>query len=86
MWIVHELSIAISLVDVACEKAADLGGPRVLALHLRLGALSGVVKEALLFAYDAAARDTRVAGARLEIEEAPGRELELAALEVEDDA
>lgn len=68
---VHELSIAVSLVEAACEKAAELGGVRVEALHLRLGPLSGVVKEALLFSFDLAAEGTEIAGARLEIEDVP---------------
>ena len=68
---VHELSIALSLVDAACEAAAPLGDVRVEALHVRLGALSGVVKEALVFCFDMAARGTRIDGARLDIEDVP---------------
>jgi hydrogenase nickel incorporation protein HypA/HybF len=68
---VHELSIAVSLVETACEKAASLGDVRVEALHLRLGALSGVVREALLFSFDVAAEGTPLAGARLEITDVP---------------
>jgi hydrogenase nickel incorporation protein HypA/HybF len=67
----HELSIAMSLVDAACEKAAELGGVRVEALNVRLGALSGVVREALAFSFDLAAEGTEIAGARLAIEEVP---------------
>ena len=63
--------MAMSLVELACEKASGLGDVRVEALHLRLGALSGVVKEALLFSFDVAAEGTPVAGARLEIEDVP---------------
>jgi hydrogenase nickel incorporation protein HypA/HybF len=68
----HELSIALSLVDVAGEEA-DRVGPdvRVVALRLRLGRLSGVVKEALAFSFEVASQGTRVDGARLEIEEIP---------------
>jgi hydrogenase nickel incorporation protein HypA/HybF len=66
---VHELSIALSLVDAACEAAAPLGNVRVEALHVRLGALSGVVKEALAFSFAIAASGTRIDGARLDIEE-----------------
>jgi hydrogenase nickel incorporation protein HypA/HybF len=68
---VHELSIATSLVEVACEKACGLGDVRVEALHVRLGALAGVVKEALLFSFEIAAQGTPIAGARLEIEDVP---------------
>jgi hydrogenase nickel incorporation protein HypA/HybF len=67
----HELSIAISLVEVAEEQAERLGGVRVEALKLRLGALSGVVRDALLFSFDLAAAGTAIEGARLEIEEIP---------------
>lgn len=66
----HELSIAVSLIEMAAEEAERLG-VRVEALHLRLGALSGVVREALLFSFDLAAEGTAIAGARLEIEDVP---------------
>jgi hydrogenase nickel incorporation protein HypA/HybF len=65
------MSIAMSLVEVACEQAERLGEARVVALHVRLGPLSGVVKEALEFSFELAAADTAIAGARLEIEEVP---------------
>lgn len=65
----HELSIALSLVDVACEEMTRLGCLRVDSVHVRLGPLSGVVKDALLFSFDAAAAGTPLQGARLEIED-----------------
>lgn len=65
----HELSIALSLVDAACEQLPDLGAhARVRALHVRVGALSGVVPEALMFSFDVAAAGSAIAGARLRIE------------------
>jgi hydrogenase nickel incorporation protein HypA/HybF len=66
--VMHELSIAMSLVDLACEEAARLGGPRVEALHVRIGPLAGVVCDALAFSFALAAADTAVAAARLVIE------------------
>ncbi|HEY1496909.1 MAG TPA: hydrogenase maturation nickel metallochaperone HypA [Candidatus Solibacter sp.] len=80
----HELSIAMSIVEVASEEAQRQGGARVEAVHLKLGALSGVVKDALLFSWDLACEDSPIAGAKLEIEEARGTELEVTALEIED--
>ena len=65
----HELSIAISLLDVAAEEAERHGGGRVLAIHLRLGPLSGVVKEALLGAFELARESADMEGCRLLIEE-----------------
>ena len=67
----HELSVALSLVEVACEKVATLGDARVDAVCVRLGPLSGVAKEALSFCFEAAARGTPLEGARLEIEDVP---------------
>lgn len=67
----HELSIAYSLVQMAGEAAANAGIHSVQAVHLRLGALSGVVEEALLFSYDIAAQGTILEGSRLIIEKIP---------------
>jgi hydrogenase nickel incorporation protein HypA/HybF len=78
----HELSIALSLVDLACEEKERRQLPTVRALHLRLGSLSGVVTDALVFSFDLAAAGTCIEGARLKVKETPGQELELYALEV----
>lgn len=67
----HELSIALSIVEGASEEAARHSGQQVEAVHLKLGKLSGVVREALLFSYELACEGTRLAGSRLEIEEIP---------------
>jgi len=66
----HELSIAVSIVELAQEEAERLGG-RVTAVHLRLGALCGVMKEALETSYEVACADTPLQGSRLVIEELP---------------
>lgn len=67
----HELSIAISLVEAASEKAAEVGAERVQTVYLKVGALSGVVRDALLFSFDVAAEGTPLEGATLEIEPVP---------------
>jgi hydrogenase nickel incorporation protein HypA/HybF len=83
----HELSIALSLVELASEELARLGDVRLGAVHVRVGTLSGVVPEALRFSFDVAADGTTIAGARLEIEPvADSRELQLRGLEVFDNA
>jgi hydrogenase nickel incorporation protein HypA/HybF len=66
----HELSIAMSIVELAGEEA-DRRGVHVDAVHLRLGALSGVVKEALLSCYEMACEGTSLKGSRLLIDEVP---------------
>ena len=67
----HELSIAMSLIEVATEEAERLGNVSVEALRVRLGPLSGVVSDALQFSYELAVAGTPIEGARLEIEEIP---------------
>jgi hydrogenase nickel incorporation protein HypA/HybF len=80
----HELGIAMSIADAAEEEALRHAGARVCAVHLRLGGLSGVVREALLFSWNASCEGTSLAGVPLVIEEVPGKDLEVAALELED--
>lgn len=67
----HELSIAYSLVETAVTAAYQNNIDHVDVVHLRLGKLSGVVKDALLFGYDVATENTILSGSRLEIEEVP---------------
>ena len=67
----HELSIAMSIVELAEEEIERRGGVQITAVHLKLGALSGVVKEALLASYEMACEGTSLAGSRLVIEDLP---------------
>ena len=64
----HELSIAVRVVETLTE---DLDGETgsVMSVRLRVGALSGVVPDALRFAWDVACRDSRLDGSALEIDE-----------------
>jgi hydrogenase nickel incorporation protein HypA/HybF len=64
----HELSIAMSILDMAGEEARRHDA-RVEAVHLKLGPLSGVVKEALLSAWEIARESSPLKGARLVIED-----------------
>jgi hydrogenase nickel incorporation protein HypA/HybF len=64
----HELSIASSIVELAQEEA-ERRAVRVIAIHLTLGALSGVVREALEGSYEMAAAGTPLEGSRLVIRE-----------------
>ena len=66
----HELSIAMSIVEAAVDEA-QRRGVQVSAVHLRLGALAGVVKDALLFSYEVACQNTPLAGSKLIVEDVP---------------
>ena len=65
----HELSIALSIVDGALEELQRQGAAEATAVHLRVGRLSGVDKDALLFSYGVACQDTVLATSRLVIED-----------------
>jgi len=81
----HELSIALSLVDAVCDELPRLGERvSVRRVVIRVGALSGVVPAALKFAYDVATEGSPIAGSGLDIEEVAGRVLELKGVEVVD--
>lgn len=66
----HELSVAMGIVEGVEEESARHDG-HVNAVHLRLGPLSGVVKEALLSAFELACAGSSIEGARLIVEEVP---------------
>ena len=60
----------MSIVELA-EEEAEKRGVQITAIHLKLGALSGVVKEALLASYEMACDDLPLKGSRLVIEDVP---------------
>jgi hydrogenase nickel incorporation protein HypA/HybF len=66
----HELSIAMSIVELA-EEEAERRGVHVDAVHLKLGVLSGVVREGLLSCYEMACENTPLQGSRLVVEDVP---------------
>jgi hydrogenase nickel incorporation protein HypA/HybF len=67
----HELSIALSMIDAITENAAQYDGAKVVSVRIRLGPLSGVIKEALVSAYDMAKESTELAESALVIEDVP---------------
>ncbi|HMP52860.1 MAG TPA: hydrogenase maturation nickel metallochaperone HypA [Candidatus Melainabacteria bacterium] len=66
----HELSIAKSLVEIAIAEANQVEQP-VEAVHIKVGALSGVVPDALIAAYEFVTEATCLEGSLLVIENCP---------------
>jgi hydrogenase nickel incorporation protein HypA/HybF len=67
----HELSIALSIVEMAAEHVQNRNA-KVIAVRLKLGRLSGVVPDALRSAFELAReQELAVAEADLKIEEIP---------------
>jgi Zn finger protein HypA/HybF involved in hydrogenase expression len=83
----HELSIALSLIDAASEQLPALGpSARIARVHVRVGTWSSVAAEALQLAFDIAKDGSAIESAELAIESCvDSTVLELVALEVVDD-
>jgi hydrogenase nickel incorporation protein HypA/HybF len=73
--LMHELSIAQSILDIIDEYAARDGFLTVLRLELEVGALSGIEVDALQFALEAIRPSTNLAEALITVDmlEADGR-------------
>ncbi len=70
----HELSIAQSIMEIVLKEADRQSAPaRVTVIGLKIGALSGILPDALAFGFDAIKKGTPLAGCRLAIEEVPVR-------------
>jgi hydrogenase nickel incorporation protein HypA/HybF len=67
----HEMSIALSILDIAVEESAARDDAAVWAIHVRLGVLSGVVKEALVSAFELARECSPFPECRLEVTDVP---------------
>lgn len=65
--IMHELSIAMSIVDIASKKAEAAGAWRVDQVDLDIGILSGIEFESLEFALSVAVKDSSLEGTRFKI-------------------
>jgi hydrogenase nickel incorporation protein HypA/HybF len=67
----HEFGIAESILNSALEAAQKNGSAKVELIRIRVGALAGVVEEALTFAFEALSEDTPAQGAKLAVEAVP---------------
>ncbi len=78
----HEAALCLALLRLAEAERVRAGAARITALRIRMGALCGVSKDALVRAFPICAHGSSAQGAELRVEDAPGRELLLADLEV----
>jgi hydrogenase nickel incorporation protein HypA/HybF len=63
----HELSIAMRIVDIASGQAEAAKAERVTQLELDIGTLSGIEFNSLEFALSVAVKDTLLEGTRFKI-------------------
>jgi hydrogenase nickel incorporation protein HypA/HybF len=69
----HEMSVAVAMVEQVTETPAAAASGTVSAVRLRLGELAGVVADSLRFCFSLACAGTVLDGAELLIDHVPGR-------------
>jgi len=67
----HEVSIILNVLEIAEEHCKKEGFERIDSIKLRIGTASGILPDALRFAFDVSKRETLAREASLEIEEVP---------------
>ena len=67
----HEFSIMQEVANLAVASAQEAGAEQIHLIRLRVGKLSGVVPEAMMFVHEVAVHGTIAEGSKLEIEEGP---------------
>ncbi len=67
----HEVGIMENTLAIAFKRAAEEGAGRIHRLTMRIGPLSGVVPEALEFAFDVLRRGTIAEQATLTVDRVP---------------
>lgn len=67
----HELSIAQNVLEIVTEQCARDGYSKIDSVNLKIGRASGIMPDALIFAFDAIKSDSIANDAVMHIEEVP---------------
>lgn len=67
----HELSIAMSIVEICTDELEKSGASSLTGVELEIGSLAGIQTEALEFSWDVATKDSVADGAVLSIDNVP---------------
>jgi len=67
----HEVSIALNLIEIITDQCIKSGCSRIESVNLRIGRASGIMPDALVFAFEAIKNESIAAAAVLNIEEVP---------------
>ena len=65
----HEMSIALNIVTIACDEAKKDGAQSISRIDLDIGILAGVMIDSLQFCYESACKGTLAEGSTLAINE-----------------
>ncbi len=69
----HELSIVMSMVDIVEDELQKSDAKSVIEIELEIGTLSGVIIEAMEFAFDEGVKNTVLGNAKKKIISIPGK-------------
>jgi hydrogenase nickel incorporation protein HypA/HybF len=69
----HEVGITRSIIEIAERSAREQGARKILSVTVEIGALSGVMAEAVEFCFEACSGGTFLEGTALIIERIAGR-------------
>jgi hydrogenase nickel incorporation protein HypA/HybF len=75
----HELALAQGVLDIVLDLAHD---EPVRLVRVRVGELQRVLPESLRFCFELVAQDSPAAQAELVVDEVPGDEIQVAAVEM----
>ena len=64
----HEMTIAMNIVDIICQKANEEKAVKVNSVELVIGNLSGIMIDSLEFCFEAAFKNTIADGSELKID------------------
>ncbi len=65
----HEMSIAMNIVNIACKEAEKDGASSISNIELDVGKLSGIMIDSLQFCYDSVCKGTLAEDSTLSINE-----------------
>jgi len=69
----HELSIAVEIVELAEKEAAKAGAKKISSIELEIGSISGIMMDALDFAWPVATKGTMLENAKKVIHKVKGK-------------
>lgn len=67
----HEVSIAVNLIEIVSDQCVKNGCSTIAFVNIKIGRASGIMPDALLFAFDAVKEGSIAGNAVLNIEEVP---------------
>jgi hydrogenase nickel incorporation protein HypA/HybF len=67
----HELSIAQNIIEIVQDNLPEDQKYSVKAVRVKIGKLTNILTDSLIFGFDALTRETNLNGVRLEIEHLP---------------